>query len=72
MSSVQILNEIAKLSLVERLRVVEVVLHNIREQEEKSSLQLSEAAHVLLNDYLKDEELTEFTAIDHEDFYEAK
>lgn len=72
MSSVQIINEIAKLSLVEKLRVVEVVLHNIREEEEKSALQLSEAARILLNDYLNDEELTLFTAIDHEDFYETK
>jgi hypothetical protein len=73
MSTAQIVREIGKLPLTEKLRVVEQVLHHIRQEEEKSgTLSLAQAAELLLPDYLEDTELTAFTTLDAEDFYEAK
>lgn len=54
-----------------KIKVVEDNLKSIEEEtiEEKS---LSEGAKALLKDYMEDEELVAFTALDSEEFYEAK
>lgn len=42
----------------------------LRKQEEKSTME--EAANLLISDYNTDEELTIFSQLDFDDFYEAK
>lgn len=74
----EILEELEKLTVEERLMVVEAALRLIREElgqpaksppdvDEKQ--RLAEAARALLRDYQTDSELTAFTALDGEDFY---
>jgi hypothetical protein len=58
--------------LVEKLLVVEQVLHEIRVKKETTKMQLAEAVAMALPDYLENEELTAMTALDHEDFYETE
>ena len=68
MSTVDILLEINKLSLGERLGVVEKASRDIRLEEQRE--RMSVAAERLRHDYLNDPELTAFTALDGEDFYD--
>lgn len=53
-----------------RIYVIEKTIHSIRKQEDANLLK--KAADSLLVDYKSDTELTAFTNIDFEDFYEAK
>ncbi|GFP21263.1 hypothetical protein HKBW3S43_01122 [Candidatus Hakubella thermalkaliphila] len=79
MTQVEILEELKKLTIPERLTVVEGVLHLIREDLEHGQLlswterkrQLATAAEALLPDYTAGGEMTIFTALDSEDFYAA-
>ena len=64
-----IIREINKLPLSERLLLVEKTLKSIRQQKEQS---LNEAAQTLYNDYKTDKDLTVFTKLDAESFYEAR
>lgn len=78
MTQVQILEELKKFTISDRLTIVEATLRLIREdlqrkaqpvaQEEKRR-QLAAAAEALLPDYAAGSELTIFTALDSEDFY---
>jgi hypothetical protein len=80
MSQVEILKELKKLPTKERLAIMEAVLHLIREdlqQVEQQPLvrvekkrQLAAAAEALLPDYALGGELTIFTALNSEKFYE--
>jgi hypothetical protein len=70
MNTTEILNEITNLPLRKRIYVIEKAIRSIREQEELSKME--EAANLLLKDYESDYELTSFTTIDFEDFYEAR
>ena len=74
----EILDEIRKLTNNERLAIIEAVLNMIRkdfqqtEQERKVSntkQRLEQAAKELLADYISDDELTAFNALDGEDFH---
>ena len=69
MTATAIIDEINQLPLTEKLLVVEKTLEAIR-QEKK--LSLKEAANLLYNDYKSDKELTIFTQLDTEPFYEAR
>jgi hypothetical protein len=77
MTQTEILHELEKLPLLDRLTVVETVLHLIRqdlqqehaEARSEKKRQLAAAAEALLADYTSDEELTAFTALNGEDFY---
>ena len=71
MKTVEIVREINKLNLNEKMLVIELVLKNIR-LESDNKLSLAESAQTLLSDYDNDRELTAFTALDNEDFYEAQ
>ena len=53
-----------------RILVIEKVIHSIRKQQENN--QMSIAAEEMYSDYITDKELTIFTNIDFEEFYEAK
>jgi hypothetical protein len=81
MTQAEILQELNKLTPAERLTIIEAALHLLREDlqqeeqderplaQEERKQQLATAAEALLQDYVEDEELTAFTALDHEDFH---
>lgn len=78
MTQVEILEELKRLALPERLRVIEAALRLVRDdiQHEEKSLnggerkrQLAAAAEALLPDYSAGGELTVFTTLDSEDFH---
>jgi len=77
----EMLKALTKLTLAERLALMEAALHLIREELQQraqppgtqgSTERLAAAAQALLPDYTADPELTSFTALDSEDFYEAR
>jgi hypothetical protein len=70
-------------NIVQRLAVLEEELHRIREDIERVNetkqakrvdlkRQMAEAAELLKDDYANDEELTIFTTLDGEDYYEPE
>ena len=70
MSTQEILTEINKLPLRDRLLIIEKALEVIRSNE--TVQQLSLAAEVMAPVYRTNKELTAFTSLDLENFYEAK
>ncbi|TAH20105.1 MAG: hypothetical protein EAZ08_06850 [Cytophagales bacterium] len=48
-----------------------IFIENLKVDTEQKNI-LASAAQVLLDDYLHDEELTAFTTLDHENFYEPR
>ena len=79
MQYTEILEECKKLTLTERLALVEAVVQLMRadlQQIEQpldkggKAQQLAAAARLLRADYAEDSELTSFTALDSEDFHE--
>lgn len=70
MGTKEILKEIKKLPVSERMLIVEKVLKNIRETAVKKNLE--KAADALIEDYKSDKELTAFSLIEFEQFYEAR
>ncbi len=70
MSTNKIIEEIQRLPIQERIYVIEKTIHSIRKYEEKN--QMKKAANDLYPDYVSDKELTAFTNLDFEDFYEAR
>ncbi|MBI5730473.1 MAG: hypothetical protein HY963_04980 [Ignavibacteriales bacterium] len=70
MKTTDIIKEITRLPIDKRIFIVERTLKSIREKEEKNKIE--KAVNSLLNDYSTDKELTEFTDIDFEEFYEAR
>ncbi len=70
MEAVQIIQEIQRLTLVKKFYVVEETIKAIKQEEASNQMDL--AVKMLYNDYANDNELTAFTALDFQDFYEAK
>jgi len=70
MQESKILEEILKLPIAKQLYVVEKTMNSIRAEEEKNEME--RAAEILLSEYEENEELTIFTQIDFDDFYEAR
>jgi hypothetical protein len=70
MRTTEILREIKRLPLDKRLKIVEQTLKLIRETE--SNNQLERAAEALYKDYATDKELTTWSTLDFDDFYEAR
>ena len=70
METREIIKVITKLSVRKRMLIVERTLKTIREGENKKSM--AKAVDSLLLDYKSDKELTSFTNLDYEDFYEAR
>jgi hypothetical protein len=70
MRTAELMKEIRKLPLQKRMYLVEKTLRSIREEEDINYM--SKAADLLLDDYRTDKELTAFTNLDFEDFYEAR
>lgn len=66
----ELIKEIQKLPIQKRIYVIEKTIHSIRQTEDTN--QMKSAADILLTDYKSDKELTAFTNLDFEDFYEAR
>ncbi|ETW99364.1 hypothetical protein [Candidatus Entotheonella palauensis] len=82
MTYTEIREALNKLSLTERLSLMEDTLQLMREElqlhepppteHDRKAQQLAAAAKALLPDYTADRELTGFTALDSEDFHETR
>jgi 23S rRNA C2498 (ribose-2'-O)-methylase RlmM len=70
MQTTDIIHEILQLPVNKRFYVVEETLKSIKKEEMNHQMEL--AAAVLYDDYANDENLTVFTGLDLEHFYEAK
>ncbi len=70
MRTSEIIKEIQRLPIQKRFFVLERTIRSICQNE--NSNQMKEAAEKLLVDYKSDMELTAFTNLDYEDFYEAR
>ena len=66
----ELIKEIQKLSVRKRIYVIERSLHLLRKQEDVA--QMKRAADDLSEDYPSDKELTAFTNLDFENFYETR
>ena len=66
----EIIKEIQQLPLQKRIYVIEEIIRSIRKQSEKNQMEI--AAESLYEDYNTDKNLTAFTDIDFENFYETK
>jgi hypothetical protein len=69
MSTKEILKEINRLSYNQKLLIIEKTLNSIKD---KRNSVLEKAASVLAKDYKTDKELTMFTELDFENFYEKR
>jgi hypothetical protein len=81
MTYTEMLETLKKLTLTERLGLMEAALHLMREElqqreqppaTDEKTARLAAAAQALLPDYTTDTALSSFTALDSEDFYEAR
>lgn len=70
METNQIIKEIKKLSITERLVIIEKTLKTVKLESFESPLK--KAADLLYYDYKNNKDLTAFTSLDFEKFYEAK
>jgi len=70
MDTDELIKEIQRLPVPKRIYIIEKTIRSIRIYEDK--IRTSEATEKLYSDYLSDKELTAFTELDFEDFYEAK
>ncbi len=70
MKTTEIIKELSRLPVNKRIYVIEKTIQSIRQQEDSN--QLTIAADHLSNDYKNDKELTVFTEIDFENFYETR
>ena len=72
MTSEYIIQEIEKMPLADKLMVMERTIQSIRGNKGNSLNSLEQAVDTLYDDYKQDKELTAFTQLDMESFYEAK
>ena len=70
MGTSEIIKEINRLPISERIYVVEKTIHSIRTSKDKN--QMKNAVNELYAEYKSNKELTIFTNLDLEAFYEAK
>ncbi len=70
MRTIELIQEIKLLPLANRFYVVEETIKSIKKEE--MGLQMELAANELYEDYVNDKELTVFTSLDFENFYETK
>lgn len=69
MTTKNIIEELDKLPLTDKIYVIEETLKKIRTIKENN---LEAAVNLLFEDYQSDEELTAFTTLDKESFYEPR
>jgi hypothetical protein len=66
----EIIQEIQKLPIQKRIYVIEKAIQTLRRQSNTNQMNL--AADDLFSEYVSNNELTVFTNLDFEDFYEAR
>ena len=69
METLEIMRNVNRLPLSQQMLIAERIIHSIRKREQSS---LEAAAERLYADYMTDENLTLFTQLDCENFYEAR
>ncbi|MGO3182517.1 MAG: hypothetical protein ACTIJ9_06755 [Aequorivita sp.] len=70
METKELFKEIKRLSVEQRMRLIEKTLKSIRKSNFEKSMSM--AAEKLSPDYKSDQELTVFTELDYEKFYETR
>ena len=70
METREIIRAIKKLPVSKRILIVEKTLKTIRENETRK--RMVKATESLFEDYKNDKELTAFTQLDYEEFYETR
>ena len=70
MGTKELLREIERLPVSKRILVIEQTLKSIRQAELKA--RIDKAVNTLMHGYRSDKELTTFTDIDFENFYETR
>jgi TRAP-type C4-dicarboxylate transport system substrate-binding protein len=70
METKEIISEIEKLTVKDRLQIIEKTARTIQMDDDKEHMK--NAADQLYDDYKDDAELTAFTDLDLDDFYEAR
>ena len=70
MQTLDLIQEIKRLPLTKRFYVIEETLKSIKKEEMQQQMEL--AANELYDDYVNDKELTVFTSLDFENFYETR
>lgn len=70
MQALEIIQEIQRLPINKRFYVVEETIKSIKKEELNHQMEL--AVNELYNDYATDKNLTVFTSLDLESFYETK
>jgi len=69
METLEIIRNTRRLPLSQQMLVAERIIHSIRQREQSS---METAAERLYADYMTDENLTVFTQLDCENFYETR
>jgi len=69
METLEIIRSAGRLPVPQQMLIAERILHSIRQREQSSMETAAERLHA---DYLTDENLTLFTKLDCENFYEAR
>lgn len=69
MQTYTLINEIRQLSLAKQMYIAEMIIKTVRKQGNKSQMEL--ASEQLMNEYETNKELTVFTSIDFDNFYET-
>jgi hypothetical protein len=70
MQAINIIEQIQQLPLDKKFWIVEETIKSIKSEETNNKLSL--AANELFEDYANDKELTAFSTLDFEHFYETK
>lgn len=69
MTTTTIIHELERMSLSDKLFVIEHTIKSIRTEKEKK---LKTAVEALYSEYKNNKELTAFTALDNQPFYETR
>jgi hypothetical protein len=69
METLEIIRNVNRLPLSQQMLIAERIIHSIRQREQPS---MEIAAEYLYADYMTDKNLTVFTQLDCEDFYETR
>lgn len=70
MQTIDLIKEIMRLPLNKRFYIVEETIKSIKKEELQNQMEF--AVNELYEDYINDKDLTAFTSIDFENFYETK
>jgi hypothetical protein len=70
METVEVIHKINRMPRRQRMFIAERIIHSILAEEQNT--QLKKAVTRLYDDYSTDKDLTAFTQLDFEDFYETR